>query len=127
MYLDFWRRHRGITDAEVELGLPQRPCIDGFPSAANFIAKDPDRSFSVYCAFHQLSSRNLLYMEAELYELQKQQQDADTLDFRTGGTHAQECFRSWKLLSNSTNEEQKRRVALIHTIRSKLKDYRKTI
>jgi hypothetical protein len=66
-------------------------------------------------------------MEAELYELQKQQQDDDTLDFRTGGTHAQECFRSWKLLSNSTNEEQRRSVMLIHTIRSKLKDYRKAI
>lgn len=64
-------------------------------------------------------------MEAELFELQKQQNDADMIDFRTGGAHAQECFRSWELLSNSTDEKQKNRVELIYTIRSKLKDYSK--
>jgi hypothetical protein len=64
-------------------------------------------------------------MEAELYELQKQQNDADTVDFRTGGAHAQECFWSWKLLNNSLNEQQKKRVELIYNTRSKLKIYRK--
>lgn len=81
-------------EVDIELGQPRRDFINGFPSAAQFIAGDPDHSFSIYPAFHLLSSRNLLYLEAELHELQKIQDDMDIEDSR-GDPNTLQCFRSW--------------------------------
>lgn len=66
-------RRTNHVQSDIELGQDQleRPFINGFPSAAAFVASDPDHSFAIFHGFHRLSSRNLLYLEAELFELQK--------------------------------------------------------
>ena len=108
---------------DIELGQPPPNInINGFPSVSTFIAGDPDHSFSIYPAFHKLSSRNLLYLEAELWELQREQDVMDIQDARTGDP---DFFRSWKKLSTSRDPRQMQRVDLIGRIRSKLKEYRK--
>ena len=115
------RSGRGPTD--VELGQPHRDFINGFPSASAFAARDPDHCFSIYNAFHRLTSRNLLYMEAEIFDLQKQQDDLDIRDSQ-GDLDTIQCFRSWKKLKSSTDPRQLEHMALITKIREKLKEYR---
>jgi hypothetical protein len=53
---------------DVELGRA-RP-LDGFPSLANFIASDHDRTSLVFRRFDKLAARNLLYLQSELAELE---------------------------------------------------------
>jgi hypothetical protein len=101
----------------------ERRFINGFPAVADLIASDPDHSASVYRCFHRLSSRNLLYIEAELLRLEKQQDDFDLEDsFQDPGTL--QCFRSWEMLCSSQEPRQKKRVELIMKIQEKLKEYR---
>lgn len=119
-FLDF---QRGGPPVDIEPGQPERDFINGFPSASAFIANDPDHAFSIYSAFHRLSSRNLLYLEAEIFELQKQQDDLDFRDSR-GDPDTLQCFRSWKKLSTSSDAQQLEQMALIMKIREKLKEYR---
>ncbi|KAH9209295.1 hypothetical protein DL95DRAFT_466970 [Leptodontidium sp. 2 PMI_412] len=70
------------AERDIELGQRKVPFINGFPSTASFIASDPDHCFSVYLTFPKLSSRNLLYLEAELWELQQEQDAMDIIDSR---------------------------------------------
>ena len=113
------------AEADVELGQPEKVFINGYPSAADFLTSDPDHSFSIYKCFHRLSSRNLLYLEAELFELQKHQDDLDIEDSHRGLDTLQ-YFRSWKKLSTSADPRQKQRLDLIKRIRAVLKEYCKT-
>lgn len=114
------------SQPDIELGQPGVPFINGFPSTASFIASDPDHSFSIYPAFHRLSSRNLLYLEAELWELQQEQDVMDIQDSR-GDLEELQYFRSWKRLSNSREPRQVQRMEMIGRIRTKLKEYRESL
>jgi hypothetical protein len=115
---------RSRDDIGLRQTIPQRDFINGFPSAAEFIANDPDHSFSIYPAFHRLGSRNLLYLEAELFELQKEQDEMDISDF-TSDPDTIQCFRSWTRLSNSSDPRHVQRMELIKKIRGALNEYRK--
>jgi hypothetical protein len=72
-----------------------------------------------------LSSRNLLYLEAEVLDLQKQQDDLDFRDSRRD-PDVQQCLRSWTKLRTSGDPDQVKRMELIEKIREKLKEYRKS-
>jgi len=65
-------------------------------------------------------------MEAEIFELQKQQDDLDIRDSR-GDPDTVQCFRSWKKLRSSTDPRQLERMALILKIRERLKEYRESL
>jgi hypothetical protein len=127
MRLKLWKsQERSVNpDPDLELGQAPRNFINGFPSVAAFIASDPDNSFFIYNAFHRLSSRNLLYLEAEILDLQKQQDDLDFRDSRRD-PDVQQCFRSWTKLRTSGDPDQVKRMELIEKIREKLKEYRKS-
>lgn len=119
-------RSRSNQAPDIELGLtnPQHDFINGYPSASKFIASDPDHSFSIYRAFHKLTTRNLLYLEAEVLELQKWQDDMDIED-SWGNQELLQSFRSWKKLSTSNNERSVERMELVGKIRRTLKEYRR--
>jgi hypothetical protein len=123
MLFGFLNDRMSRRQPDIELG-QQTPFINGYPSAAAFIASDPDHAFSIYNSFHRLSSRNLLYLEAELFELQKRQDDMDVRGSR-GDPDTLQCFRSWRKLSTSSDTYQVERMDLIMKIRTKLKEYRK--
>jgi hypothetical protein len=127
MRLKLWKsQEQGANpDPDLELGRAPRNFINGFPSVAAFIASDPDHSFFIYNAFHRLSSRNLLYLEAEILDLQKQQDDLDFRDSRRD-PDVQQCLRSWTKLRTSGDPDQVKRMELIEKIREKLKEYRKS-
>jgi hypothetical protein len=65
-------------------------------------------------------------MEAEIFELQKQQDDLDIRDSR-GDPDTVQCFRSGKKLRSSTDPRQLERMALILKIRERLKEYRESL
>jgi hypothetical protein len=47
--------------------------LDGYPSLAEDIASDPDRTTLVFRRFDKLAVRNLLYLQSELVELEARQ------------------------------------------------------
>ncbi|KAF4634798.1 hypothetical protein G7Y89_g3322 [Cudoniella acicularis] len=122
---------RRQKDQDIELGQTtnRRDFINGFPSVAELIASEPDHSFSMYPAFNRLAARNILYLEAELFELQRLQDEMDARDFRgfqgqpDPDTH--QCFRSWRKMNSDPRQRQ--RIELIHKIRVVLKEYREAL
>ncbi|KAG4436919.1 hypothetical protein IFR05_007607 [Cadophora sp. M221] len=126
MFSNIFKLRRDRVDGDIELAQPESPSANGFPSAAALITSDPDHSFSIFPAFHKLSSRKLLYLEAELFELQKQQNDFDVQDAR-GDPDALQCLRSWKKFSTSSDPRQVQRLELVRRIRVTLKDYHEAL
>lgn len=110
-------------DTDIEIGQPKRRCVNGYPSLAAFIASDKDHSTSVYRSYHRLACRNLLYLEAELFELEKKQDDFDDEDFR-GDFDGKEFARSWSKLSSSDDPRCIERIKLVREIRIMVKEYR---
>lgn len=98
--------------------------INGYPSLAAFIASDKDDSASIYRSHRRISSRNLLYLEVELSELESQLDYFDERDL-SGSFEDKKVARSWKALRESDSEEHKERVRLIYKIRQKSKEFRK--
>lgn len=47
--------------------------LDGYPSIAEDISSDPDRTSLVFRRFDKLAVRNLLYLQSELAELEAMQ------------------------------------------------------
>lgn len=68
------------TQSQHQPGGKTRPL--GFPPGAAFIAEDPDKTTTVHRRFERLAARNILYIESELIDLERQQ---DTLDEKIQG------------------------------------------
>lgn len=51
----------------------------GYPRAAAFIAEDPDKTTNIHRRFERLATRNILYIESELIDLESKQDDLDRL------------------------------------------------
>ena len=98
----------------------------GFPSLAAFIASDRDKSTAIYRRFDRLSSRNLLYLQSELVELEALQDKYDA-DDRKLATEEKTSTRNWEVFKNRAKEpgnvREKERMELMLEIRAKLKEY----
>ena len=64
-------------------------------------------------------------MKAEIFDLQKQQDDLDIRESQ-GDLDTIQCFRSWKKLKSSTDPRQLEHRELIIKIRGRLKEYRES-
>jgi hypothetical protein len=71
--------------------------VKGYPSLADFIASDRDKSTAIYRRFDRLSARNLLYLQSELQELEARQDALDAEDLH-GGLQAKKSARNWQVL-----------------------------
>ena len=103
----------------------KRVFVNGYPTLADFIARDKERSTSIYRSYHRLTSRNLLYLEAELFELEKRQDELDEQDLK-GDLDAKQYARDWSVLSTSDDERCVERRKLLTMSRAKIKEYRKS-
>ena len=72
-----WRRPRTRTDIE---RVSPESIVYGYAKAARLIAKDPEKTGAIYRRFDKLSARNLLYLEAWLAYLERQQAGYDEQD-----------------------------------------------
>lgn len=112
--------------------------VDGYYTFSKFIASDPLRTTTIFRRFDVLAIRNLLYLESELAELEKELRELDEVRVPEAMINP---LSDWKLLyaevacaedhirpSKEEAELQERMVArrdLILRIRSKVKEYRK--
>jgi len=70
------------SQPDVEMQNAKRTIVNGYPTIADFISRDKNCSTSIYRSYHRLTSRNLLYLEAELFELEKKQDEFDGQDLK---------------------------------------------
>lgn len=117
-------------DEETQAG-SIRP-LDGFPSLANFIASDHDRSSLTFRRFDELSARNLLYLQSELSGLQFQlaKYDAEDSSFEHGDLQSRKCAMNWEAFKDAARvpgSKQEKRMKLVMEIRRLMKEYSKDV
>jgi len=109
--------------------------IAGFPRLAAKLASDSDKSTIVFRRFDQLSCRSLLYLQAELAELETLQEKLDEEDLIKPDQVTIECHSDFKKFKRRAEEKdgdgkvvfekQAERMELAFQIKEKLKVYRK--
>lgn len=114
---------KALLQQHIEMRTPRKKPINGYASLAAFIANDKDHSASIYRSYHQLTSRNLLYLEAELFELERQQDELDEKDLK-GNIKAKEYVRDWEMPSPDNDPRCTERMKLLGEVRAKIKEYR---
>jgi len=107
---------------------PAKPQRFGFSLLAAYVAEDKDKSISIYRTFQRLSTRNLLYLEAELSELEEQLDCFDN-ELLQADAETQRWARSWKSLvassnGNPANPQAQERINVVMKIRKLIKEYR---
>jgi hypothetical protein len=81
---------------------------DGFGSIADFITRDEDRSTAVYRSFDKLATRNLLYFQSQLAELEEVQMKYDIEDrvladeFASEGRKKNIRIRDWAIFHEAS-------------------------
>ncbi|KFZ20557.1 hypothetical protein V502_03141 [Pseudogymnoascus sp. VKM F-4520 (FW-2644)] len=104
------------------------PC-KGFIAVASKIASDPDKSTTIYRRFDNLSTRNILYYQAELAELEDLQKRYDEEDQNARDESSIECQRDWEAFVLCAQDEgrEKRKMDLIMKIRTTLEKYHEAL
>lgn len=105
------------TEQALPPNTPTETEVPGYPCLAQFMSSDDD--FLVFRGFRQLSTRNLLVLQDELAELEGKLSATDLTDARLGNSRA-----IWNLHSRREDLNSER-TALLHSIRTKLAEYRK--
>ena len=80
---------------------PAKPLNNGFPRVAEKLASDPDKTTTIFRRFDRLSARNLIYLEAELAELEEQQDISDEADANSRSAEVRECHAEWSTFERS--------------------------
>ena len=97
--------------------------LEGYPTFAEFISKDKDAA--IYRKFENLSARNLLYLQSELHDLERQLEEVDRGDAKNiGDENAQRAARLWTHLANDSNAQARARRQLHAEIKVKIREYR---
>ncbi|RYP92033.1 hypothetical protein DL770_001888 [Monosporascus sp. CRB-9-2] len=109
----------------------QQP-MHGFPRVAYKIARDADKTGTIYRRFDRLASRNLLLLEAEIAELEGRQDEYDYEDRdRPNHPRVQESRSDWKtfeeLANGARQPNEVERMELAMTIRGKLREYHEAL
>ena len=103
----------------------------GFAGVASFIASDKEHSASIYRRYEKLAARNLLYLQAELRELDLQLDAFDREDAQ-GKVEEIELAMDWQALraqaeaKKDSRSREAQRKTLIYKLRAKIKEYRES-
>lgn len=110
-------------DVDLEAMSTAHRHLEGYPSFSKFIAKDKDAA--IYRKFENLSSRNLLYLQSELHDLERQLEIIDREDAKNiDNERAQRAARYWTHFSEDSDNQALVRRTLQGNIRVKIKEYR---
>lgn len=107
--------------------------LEGFPSLSALLSSDPD--LQVYRRFNRLATRNLLYLQAEILDLEARLKEFDAEDFEVANaeddnSHWMEvklnarCWEVFRDRATQGNEKEEERMKLIREIRERLAEYR---
>jgi len=120
---------------DVEVARPKP--INGFPRLASKIASDPDKTTTIYRRFDRLSARNLLFLEAELAELEALQDNYDAADLNNADITTIMCHSDWRKFERCAREKdddgtfvqprQNEKMELALKIKEKLKEYHEAL
>jgi hypothetical protein len=83
-----------IPDAEGGRHRGPLPSLQSFTRAAQFLASDPESGLLIFSRFHELSIRNLLYLEARVEALKGVQRELDAQD--AGNSIIPRAAGSWE-------------------------------
>ncbi|KAI9695829.1 MAG: hypothetical protein M1820_008384 [Bogoriella megaspora] len=111
---------------DIESSTKRREYIRGFPSLADFVASDGDRTTMIYKRFDRLAARTLLHLQSELAELQARQDAYDEEDRRAGDMDCKQTLRNWVAFKKRV-ETDPSRFELAEEIQTKMEKYRKTL
>ena len=112
------------SDVELARRPPNAQQLDGYPSFADFIARDCDAA--IYRKFGHLSARNLLYLQSELHSLEQDLRALDAEDTADiTDKDAQKAAREWRYFSDAMNPRAQQHRQLQAQIQVKLKEYRR--
>jgi hypothetical protein len=122
-----------MPNLDVELASQLTNPARGFALVASKIARDSDKTTTIYRRFDELSARNLLFYQAELAELEGQQREYDEVDRNAKDQASIECQRDWSEFEKHASEDEngmvqrreKEKMELAMKIREKLENYRK--
>ena len=119
-----------MSGNDVELGCLSNTAtpsmLEGFPSFAQFIARDGDAA--IFRKYAHLGARNLLYLQSELHHLDRQLRQLDGEDAKhLDNDEAQKAAREWGHFSDPKNERARQHRTLQENIKSKLKEYRTSL
>jgi hypothetical protein len=123
-----------MKSVDIELSSRDLQPIRGFPSVAQKIASDIDKTTTIYRRFDQLSARNIILLQAELAELEPLQDRYDAEDCkRTEDTVVVDGQSDWlEFVKNATERDgngrpihprEKEKMNIAIKIREKLKEY----
>ncbi|KAL5351455.1 hypothetical protein ACLOAV_003314 [Pseudogymnoascus australis] len=117
--------------------LPPPEPLNGFPRVAQKLASDPDKTTTIFRRFDRLSARNLIYLEAELAELEARQDRWDEEDKKSTSEQVRNCHTDWKTFEqlatgrhpngDPVNPGQAEKLELALKIRSKIKEYHEAL
>jgi hypothetical protein len=118
-------------DAESGLGAYN----DGYPALARWMAQDPDNETLIFRKFDSLSTRNLLYLQAELVEIERRVFDLESQIPESRDVTLMESLRRWETFveeaarnaAQGSPRPEKELMVLVVSMRKKLKEYRKFI
>ncbi|KAI8939335.1 hypothetical protein NX059_003126 [Plenodomus lindquistii] len=115
--------------ADIELGVYH----DGYPALAHWMAQDPDNETLIFRKFDDLSTRNLLYMQAELFALQRSIIEIETQMANCNDVMLIESARRWETLIVNANANgvqprpEKELMRLIAESKVRLKEYHEAL
>ena len=97
----------------------------GFPQVAAFIAKDSDKTTTIYRRFDSLYAQNLLYLQARLQKLEAQKNAIDQQDLSNPTRNAAKGASSWEDLETLalTDERENERLELAEKLEITIKAY----
>ena len=122
------------VDLEQSSPRTQKKYLEGFHSLSALLASDPD--LQVYRRFDSLASRNLLYLQAEILDLEACLEELDAADLEVANAEESEwmevklsarCWEAFVEKAESGEEREAKRMRLIRQIRERLAEYRALI
>lgn len=122
------------VDLEQSSPRTQKKYLEGFHSLSALLASDPD--LQVYRRFDSLASRNLLYLQAEILDLEARLEELDAADLEVANAEESEwmevklsarCWEAFAEKAESGEEREVERMRLIRQIRECLAEYRALI
>jgi len=105
----------------VQIEMPER--VNGYTKLASLMGRSPE--VAIFRRFGTLNARNLLYLQAELIDLEDRLEEATRLDEEASNLGRQRYDRDWLSLNESvtTPDGNPQQWNLVLKIREKLKEY----
>jgi hypothetical protein len=101
--------------------------VKGFPSLADFIASDPDKTTLIFKRFDRLAARNLLHLQSELARLQHKLDLLDEKSCKEEGdvVKTKQYLRNWDkfMVAAESSGQERDRLDLSKIIQDTLQNY----